>query len=149
MPGCGEAVGRLRAISVGGDNLRGGRCRAIRAAAPPARSRTRGGRLKIIEAPPMMSWPTRAEAPPAMSWGSPNSAWLKIAAIKTIATRLIFFLCSGNPNCLCSLVERCGSMLLHCRPLVQIVETQDRKQHNESQRVRGDVESELDQAMDS
>lgn len=139
-------MGRLRAISVGEDTLRGGRCRAIKAAAPPARSRTRGGRLKIIEAPPIMSWPTKADAPPAMSCGKPNSAWLKITATKMIASRLIFFLCFADPNCF-SLIERGGSMLLRRRPLVQVLETQNRQQYNESERVRGDVEPELNQAV--
>ena len=119
-----------------------------------------------------MSWPTKAAAPPAMSCGSPNSAWLRIAAIKTVANRLgfgarasrrwihaqdarapnklnhcFFFLCFRNPNCLCSLVERCGSMLLRDGPLVQVVETQNRKQHNKREGVRGDVESEVFQAV--
>jgi hypothetical protein len=46
-----------------------------------------------------------------------------------------------------SLVERCGSMLLRRRPLVQVLETQDRQQYNESEGVRGDVESELNQTV--
>ena len=45
------------------------------------------------------------------------------------------------------LVERSGSMLLRGRPLVQVVETQNRKQYNESECIRGDVESELNQAV--
>ena len=38
-------------------------------------------------------------------------------------------------------------MLLRRRPLVQVLETQDRQQYNESERVRGDVESEFNQAV--
>ena len=45
------------------------------------------------------------------------------------------------------LVERCGSMLLRRPSLVQVVESQDRQQYNESERVRGDVESKFNQAV--
>jgi len=118
-----------------------------------------------------MSWPTKADAPPAMSCGRPNSAWLKIAAIKMIPSRLIFVarasrplihaqdaratdklkncffvLCVPDRNCF-SLVERGGSMRLRRGPLVQVLETQDRQQYNERERVGGDMETEFNQAV--
>ena len=45
------------------------------------------------------------------------------------------------------LIERSRSMLLRQRLLVQVLETQDRQQYNESKRVRGDVESKFNQAV--
>src|SRR5689334_5953276 len=123
------------------------------AAAVPVRSRTRCGGLKMIAAPPTMSWPWNASEPPMSCTNGAPIELVKIANpttnVNVLMQRSMIVGAALRAAPTAPLVVRLGRPRSAAPTIVRVTSIRrcDHDERDEDDRVHEDVETEIDEAV--